>query len=287
MPNIRDVKYYLLSTFTRIFLGKLRKYHKDEPQLLVFSKDFIGEEVYAYGAYEKNEIKAILSSLDFDCSTVTALDIGANIGNHAIQFSYHFKKVICFEPNGLTFEVLKINTRHTDNVELNNVGLSNKQKSAFLSVPDQNVGGASITSEKNKGDTAIELRIGDENISEEFGLIKIDIEGHEKEALEGLQRSIAQYKPVICFELINTEENAKALIGSLKGMGYEHFYIPRERGLFGNRSKSFFFTFLNGLFFKKSQKLVEIKRFDRKFYNLIICEHPDSNYRIKETNVIN
>lgn len=280
------MKYYLLSTITRFLLGKLRKYHKQEEQLLVFSNDFIGEEIFSYGVYEKNEISIIIASLDFDISKNNALDIGANIGNHAVQFSNYFKEVYCFEPNRTIFDVLKINTRNRTNTRLYNFGLSNQNTISYLNVPDHNFGGASVTSSKTNNTAEIELKVCDDFFDEEFALVKIDVEGHETNVLQGMTKLIAKNKPIICFELINTDENSQGLIKKLKEFGYLNYYIPFKKSIFFKKnSNSFFVSFINGLFFKKSWQLIEIKKFNKKFYNLILCEHKDSQYKIKRDNI--
>lgn len=288
MLKFRGVKYYLLSNITRILLGKLRKYHKLEEQLLVFSNDFIGEEIFSYGVYEKNEISIIITSLDFDLSKNNALDIGANIGNHAVQFSNYFKDIYCFEPNKTVFDVLKINTRNRTNTHLYNFGLSDQNTISYLNIPDYNFGGASVTASKAKNTIEIELKICDDIFDKEFALVKIDIEGHEPQALRGMRKLIAKNKPIICFELINTLDSGQDIIKELKELGYKNFYIPYEPRFFMRRkSNSYTMTFLYRLFFKQKRKLVEVTNFNKRFYNLILCEQKDSMHRIKKDSIRN
>ena len=280
------MKYYILSSITRILLGKLRVYHKKEEQLLVYSRDFIGEEIYSFGVYEKDEIKTIIESLDFDLSKSNALDIGANIGNHAIQFSKYFNNVYCFEPNKTVFEVLKINTKRRENIQLFNIGLSNENKVSYLFVPENNYGGAKISSTKANNDMKIELKRFDDFFKKDFSFIKIDVEGHESEVFQGMKHSINKNKPIIGFELINRKENDLDLIKLLNDLGYHKFYAPYQPNFFFNKNlKSYFFTFLYGLFVKKQNRLVKIKIFDKKFYNLILCEHDESMYKIKRNKI--
>jgi FkbM family methyltransferase len=282
------VKYYLLSTITRILLGKLRKYHKTEEQLLVFSKDFIGEEIFSFGVYEKKEIETIIASLDFDLSKNNALDIGANIGNHSVQFSNYFNTVYSFEPNKIIYEALEINIRKHPNIHPHNVGLSDENKNSYLSIPNHNFGGATVTSEKGEDVVEIHLKVLDDFFDDEFSLVKIDIEGHEPQALRGMRKLIEKNKPVICFELINTLDSGQDIINELKELGYKNFYIPYEPGFFMKRkSNSFTMTFLYGLFFKQKKKLVEVTNFNKRFYNLILCEQKDSKYRIKKESIRN
>ena len=215
---------------------------------MVFSRDFIGEEVFSYGVYEKNEIRTIIASLDYNIPETNALDIGANIGNHTLQFSKYFKNVHCFEPNKTIYDVLKINTRNRTNTHLYNFGLSNETTQAYLNIPEFNFGGASITSLQDPANMEISLNVYDEVMNVDFSLIKIDVEGHELKALQGMTHAIAKYKPIICFELINSETSDKDLINGLRELGYQKFYIPHIRGIFG-RSNSFVLTFINAFFF--------------------------------------
>ncbi len=277
------MKYYILSHITRLFLGALRKYHRKEGKLLVFSNDFIGEEVFAYGIYERNEINTLLAVLDFESSDEVILDIGANVGNHAIQFAKHFKKVICFEPNKLMFDVLKLNTRHAENVIHYNVGLSDSNKEGFLQIPNDNFGGGSVTQSINKKNIPISLKRGDDFLQVEFSVIKIDVEGHETKALSGLEELIIKNKPLICFELIHKTSDDLAIIELLKKIGYAHFYVPFQKSLFPNSGKkSFTKNFIDGLLFKPKNQLKEIDHFNDSFYNMILCEHADSNFKVKK-----
>ena len=279
------MNYFLLSTITRILLGKLRKYHKEDPQLLVFSRDFIGEEIFAYGVYEKNDIKTILKALDFDSKQHTILDIGANIGNHAVQFAKHFNKVHCFEPNHLAFQVLQLNTRNLSNVIIHPYGLSNRYGKLGFSIPEGNLGGGGVTLKNNNKTLTIEVKKGDEVVSEAFAVIKIDIEGHEFEAISGLEKKIILNKPIICFELINETEKDLIIIEKLKSLGYNNFYIPKQVKLFGRAVNSFSLQFFAQLFSKQQDTLVPIKNFNGKMYNLIICEHPSSSFKIKQKQI--
>lgn len=276
------MKYYVLSHITRILLSKLRKYHQKDEQLLVFSKDFIGEEIFSFGVYERAEIQIITNILDFNTYQHTMLDVGANIGNHAVYFSNIFNKVICYEVNPYIFSVLKINTCSKKNIEINNWGLSNTTRSGFLSIPENNFGGASVVDTKGENTISVELKKGDDYIEDAFALIKIDIEGHEVMALKGLGLSISKNKPIICFELIKRSKLDIEIIDLLKEMGYSRFFIPYSKSLFSKKSqKSFIENFIDGLFFKTKHQLKEINSFHAPFYNMIICEHPSSNYKIK------
>ena len=58
-----------------------------------------------------------------------ALDIGANIGNHAILFSEFVGQVFASEPNPLAFEILELDVKNnSQNVTPLNFALSDHQR---------------------------------------------------------------------------------------------------------------------------------------------------------------
>jgi FkbM family methyltransferase len=275
--------YHYLSKITLYLLGKLRKYHIDDDQLLVFSHDFIGEIVFCYGTYEKDQILSIMNSLNFDKSSANCLDIGANIGNHSIKFSNYFKSVHCFEPNPEVYEVLRLNTKKKENIKTYNFGLSNKNENLYLSFNKQNHGAGNIVSSlaNNKKGFEIELKVLDDFFTEKVAFIKIDIEGHEISAIEGMIGLLREQKPVISFEYIKSL-NGDEIIKKLKELGYDKFYIPFENNfLKRNLPHSLLFIgFLFGGFFKPKYRLIELNEPNKNFYNLIVAENSNSNYGV-------
>ncbi|MEZ4779881.1 MAG: FkbM family methyltransferase [Flavobacteriaceae bacterium] len=276
------MKYYILSRLTRVLLGKLRKYHQGDNQLLIFSQDYIGEEVVSFGAYEKYEIEIIKKALPFDFSNHTALDIGANIGTHALPLSRIFKKVICFEPHPFLFEVLKINTRGKGAFEYHKVGLYSENRTASLVVPKNNLGGGTLSFE-GKGDYTVELKKGDNIIKEPFAFAKIDVEGQEAQVVSGMEELIAKYKPIICFEFIHKDPESLSIFKVLEKLGYQNFYIPHSKSLLPSAKRNrFFIDFLDGLIFKKTFQLKTLRSFTKNYYPLIFCDREDSAFRIKK-----
>tara|TARA_R110001583_G_scaffold113291_1_gene263810 strand:+ start:276 stop:1130 length:855 start_codon:yes stop_codon:yes gene_type:complete len=276
--------YHYLSKITLFLLGKLRKFHLKEDQILVFSHDFIGEEVFCYGFYEKKEILSIVNSFDFDTSKFNCLDVGANIGNHAVKFSNYFKNVFCFEPNPEVYEVLSLNTKKKKNIKIYNFGLSNQNKNIFLEYNEQNHGGGKIVDNLTDGSKgySVKLEVLDDFFMENVSFIKIDIEGHEIFAIEGMILLLESQKPIISFEYIKNL-NGDIVFEKLKKLGYDKFYIPYEDNFFKRNlhHSLYFISFLFGGFFKSKYKLIELKQPCKNFYNLIVAENSQSNYRVK------
>jgi FkbM family methyltransferase len=159
-------------------------------QLIVFSQDFIGHHINISGFYEYYELSTLFDWLSQGKREVfdgIAVDIGANIGNHALYFSDFFREVHCFEPNPRTFKVLALNAELASNIKCFNVGISDAERIVRMDTPNDNVGAARVS------DTAADLREGvtltllDTALvtDDRVRLIKVDVEGHEYQALLG------------------------------------------------------------------------------------------------------
>lgn len=186
------------------------------------------------GRYEKSELEVIRNIATKYNNNTSALDIGANIGNHSIAFSEWFEHVYAFEPNPRTFQLLKLNTEKIDNISIFQFGASSKEDVVLAAVPFTNVGGTSIVydSTKYNNKNVIEInvkaldQIDEVNNIKKVGLIKIDIEGHECSAIIGAKELILKHMPIIAFE-----QHSKSIGGGstdvvrlLRKFGYDNFY---------------------------------------------------------------
>ena len=162
-----------------------------------------------------------------DSHKLALIDIGANIGNHSIFFSELFKTIYAFEPNPLTYEILKINSNFNtrkQNIATYKLGLSDKESKAFFRVNKTNIGGSSIINPKEykvNSIDAIEIKITCADSLEDLrkdniGCIKIDVEDHELETLIGAENIIKTNKPIIIFEQNKQNFNN----GSSKAINY-------------------------------------------------------------------
>ncbi len=108
-PNvIRKIQRFYLERH----LNKLSRHHLEcRQQLVVFSFDYVSTAINIDGIYEIDELEVLfewLKLLNIDeIFEGSALDIGANIGNHSLYFSDYFSEVLSYEPHPLTYELLK------------------------------------------------------------------------------------------------------------------------------------------------------------------------------------
>ena len=181
----------------------------------------------------EKEIK-IIPNLLVNCNR--AIDIGANVGVWSYWLSKYAKQVESFEPNPKIFNALK--NIKIKNVNSYNIALSNKSGSVDLLVPKGSKGfsnqGASLSSIKVQGEhkrISIEAKCLDEYNFLDVDFIKIDVEGHEHEVIEGAQETIKKFKPTMVIEM---EEKHNQIpiedqISSVEKLGYKCCVLMNEK----------------------------------------------------------
>lgn len=149
----------------------------------------------------KNEVK----------SGAYIIDVGANIGNHALYFLRRMQaaRVVVIEPNPLALAPLVANVlinQAEDVIDMSRlgVGLSDENRSGYgMKRHDRNLGATKMFA--GQGD--LELRRGDDLLSDETpDLIKIDVEGMEIDVLCGLEKTVERCRPTILVEIDDGNE---------------------------------------------------------------------------------
>jgi hypothetical protein len=159
-------------------------------KLHAFAGDSITAKIESRGEYDTNtldSLRAILSFIHPD----TSLDVGANIGNHAVGIAELSQHLIAFEPVPFIFELLQRNLSQNgfSHAIPVNAGLSDQMLERDIFIPEYgNLGCSSLESMDAEG------------VHRRIDFIKIDIEGHEPAALLGLQTTICEHQPLILME---------------------------------------------------------------------------------------
>ena len=266
----------------RKILTKISKDHLQEGnrQIVFPAFDYISNEIALDGVFEKKERVTFfrwLSSLTISTKESVCIDIGANIGNHSLYFSDYYKKVYSFEPSERIFNILFLNSKLVNNIECFNFGCSNEDKTALLTSISTNRGGSFISSEEREGEIEkIKVKPLDETLQDinNVGLIKIDVEGHEYEVLEGAKKTIKDNMPIILFEQHENDfyDNSSPSIEFLKKVGYKDFAILRKYPrVKGNFLKQLIFNPILVLLFGDQTKIKLVKNIVPDFYEFIIA----------------
>ncbi len=190
-----------------------------------FTSDFFGLEyhgnlsnnidfaIYFYGAFEKPLLYFMRDAIEAIAEhDGVFVDVGANVGQHSLFMSQRAKSVIAFEPYAPVRERLahQIRLNAIRNIKVESLGLSDDNTlQAFYAPTGDNAGiGSFDESTTEKGNVLLgelELIRGDDyfadNPPDYLHMIKIDVEGFEKPALQGLQKTLQRYRPLIICEL--------------------------------------------------------------------------------------
>lgn len=121
------------------------------------------------------------------------IDVGGFDGQTSVEFIKHcpnYKSIYIFEPSENNLTKAKENLKNYRNVNFISKGLSNQKDILKF---DAEPGSASIISEK--GTTIIEVDTLDNLVQEKVSFIKIDIEGWERMAIEGMRNHILNDHP--------------------------------------------------------------------------------------------
>jgi len=132
------------------------------------------------------------------------LDIGANIGQEMLYYTGWANRIISFEPNPVTFNVLKQNVDQNNikNVRLENLGVGSVPSKAFINLVKNNEGRSFVTKSPTKISHEITIvAVDDVNIGEgKVDFVKMDVEGFEIEALKGMKKLIDTHSPAFQIE---------------------------------------------------------------------------------------
>jgi FkbM family methyltransferase len=149
------------------------------------------------------------------------IDIGANIGIFARPSAERFEHVICFEPVLKNFEVLQKNLENYSNVELYNLGLSDKDQTATFELQTLKCGHTKQVAkfvpnpefEKHTGELTTLDRFNFESVD----WIKIDVEGFENAVLDGSRDTIQRNRPWLLIEDNGQQDQHRQWLNDLCG----------------------------------------------------------------------
>lgn len=187
------------------------------------------------------------------------IDIGANTGIYSLVSKSVNKKadVFAFEPVRRVCDKLRANAQLNQfDIKIFEFALSNNDGHAIIyDAPTEHVYSVAVNKNIAEINNAIETKIEIKKLSsfikeqniKHIDLIKLDVETHEPEVLEGMEEYLQKYKPTWLIEILNDEVGYKVQ-QLIKDIDYLYFNI-NEIG--------------------KPRQVAEIKKSD--FYNYLIC----------------
>ena len=169
-----------------------------------------------------------LDILKCDENTVF-VDLGAYNGDSVRDFinTYGvYKKVYAYELTPATYQVLLQNLADYSNIVPIQKGISAKPGIMYVNNVANKAGNCILDS----GDTAVEITTLDEDIKETISVIKMDIEGAEKDALMGAERHIKQEKPKMLISSYYLSEDIFEIPYMIQSMRDDYKFYMRFNG---------------------------------------------------------
>ena len=176
--------------------------------------------------YDRNMLDYVAPFIKPDA---VALDIGAFIGSHTVEYLKRASFVVAFEPNPTAFSCLRYNC---PNAFTHNVALGDRARNRYWTRIYPNCGGSYLSDEPSPGCATVAVKTLDSlMLLERIGYAKIDAEGCEVEVLRGGRETFLKHKPVLCIEvnqpaLKRTGTSDAELYTLLTQYGYEWKEIP-------------------------------------------------------------
>ena len=196
--------------------------------------DLVGVKLYQYGFFEEGLTQAIIEKLPTGGAFI---DIGAHVGYYTILASLLVGpkgRVVAFEPTPRTFAELSLNTAGLENVSVVPMAAWDQpaqltlqhfgwRQSSFNSVMAARVKGHPRCERIDVKAIAVDDWLIEHGIAPTF--IKIDAESAEYRVLQGLQRTIAQWHPMLSLEVGDYDlpgvPRSADVVRSLIAQGYD------------------------------------------------------------------
>ena len=194
--------------------GQEFRFFVDNPHDSIQAHHFVGE------FYEMDELRLLSRHVG---PGARILDVGANIGNHAVYFERVMRasRVVVIELQDRVIALLRLNALlnglvRTDLSRLG-IGFGASDHGAGIVIPQAfNLAGAQFHAEETG---AYVIRRGDDVLDgEDFDLIKIDVEGMECDVIEGLEATIRRSQPKLFVEV--WQDNLPRFYDQMARLGY-------------------------------------------------------------------
>ena len=137
------------------------------------------------------------------------VDAGSGTGDRTKAFidTYgdDYKKIYCYEAVKDLAGALQRNFRIYDTIVTREMALDSENRNALLFLDEEDLSASYLTNEK--GSVCVNTVTLDSDICEKIDMIKMDINGYEKAALEGTIRHIQEEHPILMIALYHRYED--------------------------------------------------------------------------------
>jgi len=184
---------------------------------------FIDWNIFFFGVYNKFEINLLREIGNTIKDPNIFLDIGSNSGLFSLSMSKIFTKIIGIEPFLPVFKqsLKNIKLNKLKNINFLNIAVGEKNERKDLYIPIGNNKG--IARFKTKNNEALKQfkfiknkilvmsldRLIKKMKIKKIELIKVDVQGFEKQTIFGMKKTVKFLKPIIVFDMIQDKNKSK------------------------------------------------------------------------------
>jgi len=165
-----------------------------------------------------------------------AIDVGASYGTYTMAMARSVGdggRVWAFEPTPRTADYLQLSLDLNDcaNVSLNRAAVSDRAGTVAFAAGARSELNAVSAADGALADHLQVRAVTLDQMAADLGwgaidFVKLDVEGHEIEAISGGAAFFASNSPLVMFEIgLYDQDRQRALLGRLAAMGYEFFHL--------------------------------------------------------------
>lgn len=235
--------------------------HPETCAPFLFEVDFFGKKyrgdlaqfydwlVFCYGCAAANELtlmEAVAAELrKTRTGPLQFVDVGGNVGHHALFMSGIAERVLTFEPFPPLQALIrqKIALNNLTNVRLVPAGLGeNEETLDYFPSGTRNSGTGSflpVAGTNDEKSFKLQIRRGDA-VLDELGIgrvdfVKVDVEGYELFVFRGMRNRIMKDRPVILTEISDRSRDQLGSEKNLRALFYEGAQFAEVTGRLGHR----------------------------------------------------
>ncbi len=254
IPILRGLYRVALDGYARLSHGRYMVEERMGLRLLLDLDNVVDHQIFVSGAWEKEIVDTLLGLAREEHQRhggeAVFVDIGAHWGLYALlaRQTGMFERIVAFEPDPANYGQLQANlflNGATTVIEALQLAASDRERTFGLSLnTSRNRGGTRVVEAAEPSHaTCRAVRVDRQlDVAGKLLVIKMDVEGHEMEAIEGLVGLLAKNRCVIQVEIWSTPEEEmprrRALLEALfarhdikfvRAIITDHFFVSQPR----------------------------------------------------------
>jgi FkbM family methyltransferase len=246
IPLLRGVVRLALAGWANLFYGRYLIERRQGLTLLIDRTNAVDQELHVSGAWEPQTVAHLFSLVSAErqhCPKgAVFLDVGAHWGFYTLLAHKKgwFERIVAVEPDPTNYAQLQANLFLNDAstaIEALRLAASDRAATFGLRVDSRNRGGSRLVESEDNIATCQAVRL--DTVLDFAGRLlvaKIDVEGHEEPAIEGLLAVLARNHCVLQIEIWDlpddprrayriTEQLARLGIRHIDTVDRDHFFV--------------------------------------------------------------